>query len=50
VVFLYPILFLVINCLDQIYIIEGTGNVRVRGSRSSDELLSYLKNLEVVVL
>ena len=48
-IFLHPVLFIVINCLDQIYIVESIGNLWIRRNRSSDKLLDYLRDFEVVV-
>jgi len=49
-VFLHLVLFLVIDNLDQVHIIKGIGDVWVRGGRSSNKLLSHLKDFKIVVL
>ena len=48
-IFLHPVLFLVINCLDQVYIVESIDNLWIRRNRSSDKLLDHLRDFEVVV-
>jgi len=49
-VFLCPVLFLIIDGLDQVHIIESAGDIWVRRGRSSDKLLDHLKDFKVVVL
>jgi len=41
---------LIIDSLDQIHIIKGAGDIWIRGGRSNDKLLSYLKDFKVIVL